>query len=203
MIAHNRKVDRSAASSRWLFLAALLTFSPLSAWCQNQQDQNVEVSTTYFYMRANSFGSGNSFNAHGGSATAVWNVRPWLGVVADVGAYQFSGQPASVDGRLLTYTLGPRYSPRLKLGVLHPFAQFLFGGGALTGDLNGQHATENGIAMIGGLGLDARIQPRLGIRIIEVDYLGTWFDRSNNTHGFQNDIRVSTGLVFRFSLGGS
>ena len=203
MIAYIRKITQSVAMNPWLFFAALLAFSPLSAWCQNQEGQNLEVSTSYSYMRANAYGVGDSFNANGGSANLVWKVRPWLGLVGDVGDYQFTGQPAGVDGRLFTYAIGPRYSLRRGLGFLHPFAQFLLGGAVLSGNLNGQHANENGFAMIGGLGVDARIQSHLAIRVVEVDYLGTRFDRLDNTHGYQNDLRVSTGIVFRFNLGGN
>ena len=197
MIAHICNIARSAAKNRRHILFVLLIFSPLSAWGQYQK---VEVSTDYSYLRADSSGGGGSFNASGGSATAAWNVRPWLGLVGDFGAYQFADQPAGVDGRMFTYAFGPRFSTRSEHGTLRPFAQFLAGGASLTGNLNGQHASENGFALIAGVGVDARVQPHFSIRILEADYLMTRFDRTNNTPGFQNDLRVSTGIVFRFDL---
>jgi hypothetical protein len=201
MIAQIRKIDRSAARNRWFFLAALLAFAPLSAWCQNQQDQKLEVSTSYSYLRANSSGGGGSFNNSGGTGEVVWNVRPWLGLVGDLGGYHFGGQASGVDEQLYTYTFGPRYRFRPRFGVLSPFAQALVGGTTLTGSLDGRHTGENGFAIIAGGGLDARIQSHFAIRILEVDYLMTRFDRTNNTPGIQNDFRASAGLVFRFDLG--
>src|SRR5271155_407133 len=109
MIAQIRKIDRSAARNRWLFLAALLAFTPISAWCQSLQDQNLEVSTSYSYLRANSSQGGGSFNSSGGTGDVVWNVRPWLGLVGDFAGYHFGGQAAGVDEQLYTYTFGPRY----------------------------------------------------------------------------------------------
>jgi hypothetical protein len=200
MIAHIRKTNRSAAKSRRLLLLALLALPalfPHSAW---GQEQRVEVSTDYSYLRANSSGGGGSFNALGGSATAVWNVKPWLGLAADFAGYHFEGQPASVDARMFTYTFGPRFSPRMGHGPLHFFGQFLLGGTTLSASLTGQHAGENGFAIMAGGGVDARVQTHLAIRCVEVDYLMTRYDRTVGTTGYQNDVRISTGLVFRFDI---
>jgi hypothetical protein len=54
--------------------------------------------------------------------------------------------------------------------------------------------------MIVGGGVDARVQTHFSIRILEVDYLMTRFERTVNTPGYQNNVRVSTGIVFRFNL---
>jgi hypothetical protein len=197
MIAHIHRTNRTLFKNRWLFLLASLTFFPVSAWCQEQQ---VEVSTDYSYLRANSSGGGGSFNASGGSATAVWNVKQWLGLVADFSGYHFGGQPAGVDARMFTYTFGTRFSPYFGHGPLHPFGQFLLGGATLSASLTGQHAGENGFTILAGGGVDARIQAHIAIRCVEVDYLMTRFDRTVGTPGYQNDLRVSTGLVFRFDI---
>jgi hypothetical protein len=201
MIAQIRKIDRIAGRNRWFLLAALLAFTPLSARGQSLQDQNVEVSTSYSYLRANSSQGGGSFNSSGGTGDVVWNVRPWLGLVGDLGGYHFGGQAAGVDEQMFTYTFGSRYWLRPRSGLLHPFAQFLLGGATLTGNLDGQHTGENGFAIVAGGGLDARVQSHFAIRIFEVDYLMTRFDRTNNTPGIQNDFRASTGIVFHFDLG--
>ena len=50
-------------------------------------------------------------------------------------------------------------------------------------------------------GVDARVQTHLAIRCVEVDYLMTRYDRTVGTPGIQNDVRISTGLVFRFDVG--
>lgn len=195
MFAHTCKTNRSAGMQRWLCLLALLAFYPPPAYCQRQR---FEVATDYSYLRANSSHSGGSFNAHGGSASVAWNITPQVGVTADFGEYQFGGQPTGVDGRMFTYAFGPRISPRSERGVWSPFGQFLIGGARLSGNLNGQPAAENGFATIVGGGVDARVRPRIAIRCIEVDYVMTRFERSSGTPGVQNDLRISTGIVFHF-----
>ena len=48
--------------------------------------------------------------------------------------------------------------------------------------------------------MDARIQTHFSIRIVEADYLMTRYDRVVGTPGYQNDLRISTGVVFRFDV---
>jgi hypothetical protein len=51
---------------------------------------------------------------------------------------------------------------------------------------------------VGG-GLDYRLSPHFSIRPAELDYLLTRFNEFTNTSAqSQNNLRVSTGIVFRF-----
>jgi hypothetical protein len=76
--------------------------------------------------------------------------------------------------------------------------QILAGGGRLNASSSGISAGENSFAIAVGGGLDLTIRHRLAIRVIETDYLLTRFAHPDGTSASQNNVRISTGLVFRF-----
>ena len=197
MIAHIRNTNRRAARSRWLLLLAPLAFFPVSARCQEQQ---VEVSTDYLYSARKFFRGRRIVQRQRRKRCRRVERQAVAGPGGRFRGVPLGGPPLGVDGRMFTYTFGTRFSPRSGHGPLHPFGQFLLGGATLSASLSGQHAGENGFAILAGGGLDARVQTHIAIRCVEVDYLMTRFDRTVGTPGFQNDVRVSTGLVFRFDI---
>jgi len=73
-------------------------------------------------------------------------------------------------------------------GVAHTGANFL-----VTAN------SQNAFAMTVGGGLDYRVSSHFSVRAAKVDYLLTRFNEFN-TFGTQsqNNLRVSTGIVFRF-----
>ncbi len=175
-----------------LFFLLLL---PLPAFSQQPL---IDVSAGYSYFRANPNGNGFSFNSNGGSASASWNCKSWLGFTADFAGYNFGGQLPGVSGKLFTYAAGPRFTHKFESSRWTPFAQALFGGARVAGNLNGVSAAENGFSMILGGGIDASFHPRITFRVAEFDYLLTRFNRVNSVTGNQNDFRISTGVVFHF-----
>lgn len=177
-----------------VFLSLFVLFLvPISACAQQPR---LDISLDYSYLRANPDGNGYSFNSNGGSASASWNLKPWLRVAADFSGYDFGGQPAGVSGKLFTYAAGPRFSRRIKSTRWTLFAQTLAGGARVTGHLNGISAAENGFSLIAGGGLDLSFRPRITFRVAEFDYFLTRFNRVVNVNGPQNDFRFSTGVVF-------
>ena len=50
---------------------------------------------------------------------------------------------------------------------------------------------------VGG-GFDVNLSHHFAVRPAQVDYLLTRFDESTNNARSQNNLRVSTGIVFRF-----
>lgn len=176
---------------------ALLVVTLLPPHARSQQAQ-MDFSVDYSFLRSYPNGGGFPFNSNGGSASASWNFNRWLGVVGDFGGYEFGGQQPGVTGHLLTYAGGPRVSFRSEARRWTPFAQFLVGGASISGNLNGQSAAENGLSILAGGGVDAAFRPRLAFRVVEFDYLLTRFNRVTATTGFQNDFRVSTGIVLHF-----
>jgi outer membrane immunogenic protein len=135
----------------------------------------------------------------GGSASFAYHIKDWLSAVGDIGAYH-SGNilGTGVDGTLTTYVFGPRISYHSDRRIT-PFAQVLFGG-AHGGEsiAGGTSGSENAFAMTIGGGVDYRINHRLSLRPLQVDYLMTRFQEGTTSNQTQNNLRVSTGIVVHF-----
>jgi hypothetical protein len=157
----------------------------------------IEVSGAYSYINAGAADSGGTFNVHGGSASVAYNLNNWVGLVADLGGYHFTGLPAGLDSNMYTYLFGPRFSFR-NSGRIIPFAQVLFGGGRLNASSGGIQAGENGFATAIGGGVDLPLYRHLSLRVLQAEYVLTRFPRNDGSTATQNNIRISTGLVIRF-----
>ncbi len=171
-----------------------------------QETPKAEVSLGFSYIRANLnnpavVGPGRTItgaNLNGGSGSFAYNVTPTLGLVADVGGYRI-GQigNAPVNSTLVSYLAGPRVSYR-HFSRITPFAQTLFGAAHAGSGALGTAGTDNAFAMTAGGGLDARLTDHLVWRASQVEYLLTRFRDAGPTRNTQNNLRVSTGLVFQF-----
>ncbi len=181
----------------------------------------VEVFLGYSYLRAvPTMADGNRLVwLNGGSASVAYNLNRYLGIVADVGDYTNSkirltgGYTGTVDvdatnGGVISYLFGPRLSFRHH-GRLTPFVQVL-GGGVRASEVSLSNCTANctllplqrSFAMTAGGGLDIRVHRHFAVRVIQAEYMMTRFtDLTTGSGGMQNDMRLSTGIVFRF--GGS
>jgi outer membrane protein OmpA-like peptidoglycan-associated protein len=176
----------------------------------------------YSYLRAMpTLAVGNRLMwLNGGSTSIAFNLNRYLGLVGDFGGFNETrlllegGNPPSAlgpyqaveDGTVFTYLVGPRLSYR-KNDRITPFAQVLFGGiraseETLCPSCTPSLPVENSFAMTAGGGLDIRVHHHLAIRIIQAEYLMTRFENlTTATTATQNDMRLSSGIVFRF--GGS
>jgi len=153
---------------------------------------------------------------HGGSTSIAFNFNRYLGLVGDFGGFNDSrlrlsgtnGNPPSVvdsSGTVFTYLAGPRLSFRSSSRVT-PFIQALFGGihasEVILSDCTGSCAllpAQNSFALTAGGGLDIRFHRHFALRLIQAEYLMTRFDNpSTGGSASQNDIRLSSGIVFRF-----
>ena len=182
-----------------------------------------ELFAGYSYLRAvPTMAAGNRLVwMDGGSASLAFNVNRYLGLVGDFGAYTNSemrftgGYTATADVNnaniaALTYLFGPRLSLR-KHDRVTPFAQVLFGG------MHANQVTlanctfsctflpsQNSFALTAGGGLDIRVHHHFAIRIIQAEYLMTRFTSyTTGIAGTQNDMRLSSGIVFRFGGNGN
>lgn len=179
-------------------LLALVTIFGLSA--SAQEVPKIDASVSYSYLRAYPGTSGfGGFNLNGGSASASYNYRDWLSGVADFGGYHVgSANGVNVDNHVLTYLFGPRFTYH-KARRISPFGQVLFGA-ARTG--SGVFATSNShtaFATAFGAGVDWNVRDRFSIRPVQFDYLLTHFPEiANGNNQTQNNLRVSTGIVFHF-----
>ncbi|QMV19765.1 hypothetical protein GOB94_14470 [Granulicella sp. 5B5] len=158
---------------------------------------------------------------NGGSASIAFNFNRYLGLVGDFGGYddsqlQFTGtganQPLVVNssGTAYTYLFGPRLSFRNHTRFT-PFVQVLAGGvhaSAVTvsncaGAGCAALPVQNSFAMAGGGGLDIRLTHHISIRAVQAEYMLTRFQGvvnsvSTGASASQNDLRLSSGLLFAF-----
>lgn len=177
----------------------------------------VELFLGYSFLRNVPASAGNRLAwLHGGSTSLAINVNRYLGLVFDFGgshADRFgpgappTGGIVDASGNVFTYMFGPRLSSRHD--TVTPFVQALFGqvhAGKVT--LNGCSGigcsplpSENAFAMTAGGGLDITLHRHVALRLFQAEYLMTRFaDRSSSAgqRARQNDVRLSTGIVFRF-----
>jgi hypothetical protein len=156
---------------------------------------------------------------HGGSTSIAFNFNRYIGIVADFGGFDDSrvtlftpttSRTVDSSGTAFTYAFGPRLSYR-RYERFTPFVQALFGGayaGAVT--INGCTGSvgctplrsENAFATMIGVGFDIKLSRHVALRLIQGDYLLTHFGDVTSTvgptPGWQNNVRLSSGIVFRF-----
>jgi outer membrane immunogenic protein len=178
-------------------LLAVLTLLGVSA--KAQETSKIDVFAGYSYVRNNPATTGaDSFNLNGGSANVAFNANRWLSGVADFGGYHAGNVLNSgVDGTLSTYLFGPRVSLR-KYARFTPFAQALFGVAHASASIEGASGSANAFASAFGGGLDVNLSRHFAVRPFQVDYLLTRFKEATPDRQTQNNLRVSTGVVFRF-----
>jgi opacity protein-like surface antigen len=178
-------------------LLAVLSFFGVSA--QAQDVPKVDIFAGYSYVRENPGTSGaSSFSLNGGSASIAYNAKSWLSGVADFGAYHNGNiLGTGTDGTLSTYLFGPRVSYHHS-GRITPFGEVLFGVAHAGASIAGTSGSDNAFAMSLGGGVDYKLTDRFAIRPIKVDYLMTRFSETGTGNQTQNNLRVSTGIVFRF-----
>ena len=140
-------------------------------------------------------------NLYGLNASLFYNVAPHVSIGGDF-SFLFGSTTETVGTTTFdtslhrqTYLFGPQFNfyPDDKVKIfVHP----LFGGvhdsikttfGTTTTDFSA-----SAFAMAFGGGMDVRVTPRVSVRVFQADYLPTHFGGE-----FQNNFRLSTGLVLR------
>jgi opacity protein-like surface antigen len=161
-----------------------------------QERTTTDVTLSYSYIRANpATRNSTDFNLQGGTAEVALNPRGWFGVVGNFGGYHMD----RFDSTMQTYLFGPRvYAPSFRR--VTPFAEGLFGLAHTNGGTAfSLPASRNSFTMAPGAGLDIAATKHLSLRLGEVDYLMTNFREVPGVgRQVQNNLRVSTGLKFRF-----
>jgi len=158
---------------------ALLSFMmlPTAMSAQLIPHGNVYVGASY---SDSDIVTANRMGLKGWNASGEAIVLPHVGVVADVSGYYAAGI------RQYNFLFGPRLA--VNVGRWRPFAQALFGIQRIT--LNG--SSYRPFAVDFGGGVDYRLIKAFSWRV-QGDYVHT-----NYLSAQQNDVRGSTGVVFRF-----
>lgn len=155
-----------------------------------------ELGLSYNYIHANAPpGQCGCFSLNGGSGTLIYNLRSKWGAVADVSeAHASNVNGTGQDITILNYLFGVRYSKRNSTRFV-PYGQFLFGGAKE--DVNFQFViNRNAFGFATGGGVNTRLSRRFGMTVMQADWVYTRIPNSKNNR--QNDIRISTGLLYRF-----
>ena len=160
----------------------------------------------YFGYSYNHFNVGQGFvvpnsssNINGYEFSGEGRVLPFLGIVGDISSYYGHATgagplcPAPVCSGIGSYSIreqnylfGPRAS--VTVGRITPFAHVLVGIGHTSSGITG----DTSFATALGGGADYKLSGPLGWRF-QADYLRTRFFSTS-----QNNVRLSTGIVFRF-----
>lgn len=153
------------------------------------------------------------------STSLAVNVNSLLGIVFDGAYYRAtrfgpgappSGGVVSARGNLFTLMVGPRLS--FRYSRFTPFVQGLFGmdrdGKVTLSNCSGFGCTPlpeaSSYTFAVGGGLDITLTRHLALRLFQLEYVPTRFPDPTSSAGtleWQGDMRVSTGLVFRFGGG--
>jgi hypothetical protein len=169
-------------------VALLLGMFSLAASAQEMAAPaaKLEIFGGYQYTR---FDGG--VNANGWDSAVTTNLNNWFGIGGDFsGAYK---SESGVSFNTYTYTFGPVVSYRHS-EKLTPFAHFLIGGFRSSASASGLSASDSGLAMMFGGGFDVTATPHVALRAIQFDWLSL---HSNGTSDNKN-MRITTGLLFRF-----
>jgi hypothetical protein len=169
-----------------LLIALLGVFSLLAV---AQETPKAEVFGGYQFTHISAGGQSENFNGWNGSLTG--NFNKYFGVAGD-----FSGSYKSISGvsvKVYTYTFGPVLSLNHG-GKLNPFVHALFGGAHASASFGGSGAGTNGFSMMMGGGADAKVSRHLAVRLFQADWVYYRFQGV----GESKNVRLSTGLVFRF-----
>ena len=162
----------------------------------------------YSYLHGEVFPNSRTIVAKGGSASMNgWETSvegkylTWLGAVADLD-WHYGGRETSsctffnnckvfrLNSSRDTLLVGPRAS--MVIGRYRPFAEFLFGVGYQSDKGGGISNSDLTFASAYGAGLDYHLVRSVSLRgqvhLVHTSFFG----------GGQNDLRVSSGIVFRF-----
>jgi hypothetical protein len=165
-------------------LALILLFSGAAA---AQQTPKIELFGGYSHLFADL--NDTSFNLDGVHVSAAENVNSWFGGVLDFSSNFGSNKGININAQSITY--GPRFSYR-KSRFVTPSVHALFGGIRGSAGFDGISKPNWRFAVGVGAEVDLRINDRVAFRLFQADYMPTHFLNLR-----QDNIRVSTGLVFR------
>lgn len=172
---------------RAVCLLALILFVSIGAIAQ--QTPRIEVFGGYSHFFADVGNS--SSNLNGFHVSAAENLNSWFGGVLDFSTHYGTRAGINVNTQSIMY--GPRFAYR-RSNMVTPSAHALFGAVHGSEGLYGISMPDTHFGMALGGAVDVRVNDRIAFRVLQADYLMTRFLGLR-----QDNIRVSTGLVFRFA----
>jgi len=189
---------RSIISLIVLLLPAAVTAAQAAA--PAQAAPKAEVALTYNWVHTNAPPDDcGCFNMNGGSISFAYRFKPKWAVVAEAGAVANTNvNSTGLDLGLVQFLAGARYT-YANHSRLQPFGQVLIGDVHAAGGLSPSQiglGSSDAFALATGGGLDINLTPHLALRAAQADYYLTLLP--NRTTNTQNNLRISTGFIFRF-----
>lgn len=163
----------------------------------------IALSVNYTAMISNAPpGTCGCFLLNGGSSEGLFYLWKNVAAVAQVTGSRADRVPQSQQGlNLITYMAGPRYSfsvakrltiyGQVVVGGVHGFNSYFPGS-----DVQSTGAA-NSPAFAPGGGLELGVKDWLSVRAVEAEFLVTHLP--NDVNDYQHNLRISSGVVFRFS----
>lgn len=167
------------------FIVALLLL-PLPVAAQNTPALEVFGGYTHLVGGLND----SSFNLNGFEGSVTENLNKWFGGTLDISTGFGTEAGYKVNSQSIAY--GPVFAYR-KNPRLVPFAHGQLGAVRGSAEYLGISKPEYRFGMLGGGGIDVKLDDRVSLRLIQVDYLLTHFSMMR-----QDNVRISAGFVFRF-----
>lgn len=147
-------------------------------------------------------GTCGCFLLNGASTEELFHLWKNVAAVAQVTGSRTDSVPQSQQGlSLITYMAGPRYSfsmarrltiyGQVVVGGVHGFDSYF--------PRNNAQSTgaANSLAFAPGGGVEVGVRNWLSVRAVEAEFLLTHLP--NDTNDYQHNLRISSGVVFRFS----
>jgi membrane-associated protease RseP (regulator of RpoE activity) len=157
-----------------------------------QDVPKVEVFGGYSYLNIDINGLGSRQNANGWETSVSENFNRWLAAEYDVSGFFKTYSPVRVTD--YSYLAGPRFNFRLL------FVHGLLGGDHLTGTWSGESLSQDSLAGAVGGGMQLPVTRLISFRA-SVDYVFSRHDIVRVPSVTQNNVRVSSGVVFTFGGG--
>jgi len=171
-----------------LLMAGILLLGNLPLLAQTDFPR-AEVFAGYSYLSVDTGAASGRKGLNGWNGQADVNVNRWFGLTADFGGYY--GSPFNVSVHDYSFLFGPTLTYRAE--HVAPFIHGLVGADHINVGTTGGSGSETKFAWAVGGGIDIPINRQFGIRLAQVDFL-----RTNHFNDDQNNIRLSTGLLFMF-----
>jgi hypothetical protein len=171
-----------------------------------QNLSRAEIFGGYDYTNTHS-SNGDKSSYNGGSVDVAGYISNWMGMAGDFGRSTSNGYTDSTGthnvatSSSIHYLFGPRF--RFGTGRVTPFIEILVGGVQRSALVGSNGATlvnaQTSFGISAGGGFDVRVTQHIAIRPIDVALLSTWFSPATGVHNSQDDVNISTGIVFRWN----
>jgi opacity protein-like surface antigen len=203
---------------RLVCASALCVLLPIIAL--GQETPKVELFGGYSYLRGKGttipFRADENTDMHGWNISVARNVNDWFGLVADFSGHyserisRFGNSGGEFTSRtnknMHLFLFGPRFTLD-KNKRISPFAHSLFGVALARTKIEDRFEQQTpfkasnldaGFAAAFGVGLDIKLSKKIALRLVQADYVLTKLDSRDFKRENRDNLRLSTGISFRF-----